>query len=221
MPDGMRGVTVHTVAARALGRYLVEGPKRGPLLVGFHGYGENAEKHLEALRALEGVGAFRLAAIQALHRFYNTRTGEVVGCWMTRLDREQAVADNLAYVAAVVDALVSEGAPERLVFAGFSQGASMAWRAAVRSAHPCHGVIALGGDMPPDVAEDPAVAFPPVLIGRGTRDGWYTEMKMARDLDVLKARGAPLETVVFEGGHEWGEPFLRAAGGFLGRISGL
>jgi hypothetical protein len=45
-------------------------------------------------------------------------------------------------------------------------------------------------------------------------------MKMARDLDVLKARGASLETVVFEGGHEWGEPFLRAAGVFLGRISG-
>jgi len=211
---------VHTVPARTIGRYLVEGPKKGPLLVGFHGYGENAEKHLEALRTLDGVGPFRLAAVQALHRFYNTKTGEVVGSWMTRLDREQAVADNLAYVAAVVDALVSEAAPDRLVFAGFSQGASMAWRAAARSAHPCHGVIALGGDIPPDVAEDPAVSFPPVLIGRGTRDGWYTEMKMARDLDVLKAHGAAPETVVFEGGHEWGAPFLRAAGGFLGRISG-
>lgn len=218
MSDPARGQTVRTIPARTLGRYLVEGPERGPLLVGFHGYGENAEKHLEALRTLEGVRPFRLAAVQALHRFYNTRTGEVVGCWMTRLDREQAVADNLAYVATVVDALMREGAP-KLVFAGFSQGASMAWRAAVRSAHPCHGVIALGGDMPPDVAEDPAAAFPPVLIGRGTGDGWYTEAKMARDLEVLEARGARPETVVFEGGHEWGEPFLRAAAGFLARIS--
>lgn len=221
MPAQAPSVTVHTLPARTLGRYLVEGPKDGPLLVGFHGYGENAEKHLDALRTLDGVGPFRLVAVQALHRFYNTKTGEVVGSWMTRLDREQAVADNLAYVGTVVDTLVREGAAERLVFAGFSQGASMAWRAAVRSAHPCHGVIALGGDIPPDVAEDTAAAFPPVLIGRGTRDGWYTEMKMARDLDVLKARGAAPETVVFEGGHEWGEPFLRAAGGFLGRISAL
>jgi predicted esterase len=208
------------VPATTLGRYLVEGPEQGPLLVGFHGYGENAEKHLESLRTLEGASRCRLAAVQALHRFYNTKTGEVVGCWMTKLDREQAIADNQAYVAAVVDALVREHAPPRLVFAGFSQGASMAWRAAARSAHPCHGVIALGGDMPPDVAEDPAVAFPPVLLGRGTRDGWYTEAKMARDLAVLQARGARLETVVFEGGHEWGEPFRRAAGGFLERISG-
>ena len=220
MPGAARGPTVRTIPARTLGRYLVEGPERGPLLVGFHGYGENAEKHLEALRTLTGPLPFRLAAVQALHRFYNTKTGEVVGSWMTRLDREEALADNLAYVATVVDALVREGAPERLVFAGFSQGASMAWRAAVRSAHPCHGVIALGGDMPPDVAEDPTAAFPPALIGRGTRDTWYTEAKMARDLEVLEARGARLETVVFEGGHEWGEPFLRAAGGFLGRISG-
>src|SRR5258708_2341227 len=81
----------------------------------------------------------------------------------------------LASVARLLDRLVGGRAPERLVFAGFSQGAPMAWRAAVRSAHPCHGVIALGGAMPPDVAEDPAVAFPPVLIGRGPRDTWYTE----------------------------------------------
>ena len=50
---------------------------------------------------------------------------------------------------------------------------------------------------------------------------YANKTKMARDLAVLEARGARPETVVFEGGHEWGEPFLRAAGGFLGRISGV
>lgn len=216
-----RAVLTRTVAAVTRGRYLVEESQPGaPLLVGFHGYGENAEKHLEHLRKLPGASRFHLAAVQALHRFYNTKTGEVVGCWMTKLDREQAIADNLAYVGAVVRALVAEHAPARLVYAGFSQGAGMAWRAAAALPHPCHGLVVLGGDLPPDVAEGPAVALPPILIGRGTRDEWYTEAKLSHDLEVLGARGARVEAVVFEGGHEWGEPFLRAAGAFLDRVGG-
>jgi predicted esterase len=211
---------VRTLKASTLGRYLVVGPERGPLLVGFHGYGENAELHLEQLRRLPGSERFRLAAVQALHRFYNMKTGEVVGSWMTKLDREQAIADNLAYVAAVVSELARERPASRLFYAGFSQGASMAWRAAAFGRAPCHGVLALGGDMPPDVADDPNASFPPALIGRGARDEWYTEAKMTRDLEVLRSRGAPVETVLFDGGHEWGEPFLAAAGRFLARVGG-
>ena len=216
----MRGVLTRTVPAATLGRYLVEDGEQGaPLLVGFHGYGENAEKSLEHLGRVRGSSGFRLVAVQALHRFYNTKTGEVVGSWMTRLDREQAIADNVAYVAGVVGALERELAPAGLVYAGFSQGAAMAWRAAARIPPPCQGVLVLGGDLPPDVAGDPELALPPVLIGRGTRDEWYTEAKMSHDLEVLAARGARVETVVFEGGHEWGGPFLCAAEAFLTRVS--
>jgi len=217
-----RPVRVVTRPAAILGRYVVEeGAETGAsLLVGFHGYGENAEKHLEHLRRVPGTDPFRRVAVQALHRFYNTKTGEVVGSWMTRLDREQAVADNVAYVGAVVDALVREHAPRRLVYLGFSQGVAMAWRAAARVAAPCHGLIVLGGDLPPDVAEDPPPVLPPVLIGRGVRDEWYTEAKMARDLEALGRAGARVETVVFEGGHEWAEAFLAAASAFLERVEG-
>ncbi len=206
---------------RTLGRYLIEDRAGSlPLLVGFHGYGENAEVHLDQLRRLPGAERFRVAAVQALHRFYNTKTGEVVGSWMTKLDREQAIADNLAYVARVVEEIEREHGPaSHLVYAGFSQGVAMAYRAAAWGVRPCHGLVALGGDMPPDVAADPSVALPPALIGRGTEDTWYTEEKMARDLEVLRARGVAVETLVFPGGHEWAPPFLEAAGRFLERVA--
>ena len=60
--------------------------KRGSshLLVGFHGYGENAEKHLVEMESI-GSG-WTLASVQGLHRFY-TRSEEVVASWMTRQDR--------------------------------------------------------------------------------------------------------------------------------------
>jgi len=218
MPEA--AVHARVLPVQTLGRYLIEDrPGQLPLLVGFHGYRENAEAHLEQLRRLPNVARFRVAAVQALHRFYNTKTGEVVGSWMTKLDREQAIADNLAYVARVIEEIEREHGPaSRLVYAGFSQGAAMAYRAAARGVRPCHGLVVLGGDMPPEVASDASVTLPPVLIGRGTLDSWYTEEKMARDLDALRARDTTVETLVFAGGHDWSDEFRSAAGRFLLRV---
>jgi predicted esterase len=211
---------VRVVPAQTLGRYLIEDRReRRPLLVGFHGYGENAEIHFDQLRRLPGAERFRVVAIQALHRFYNAKAGSVVGSWMTKLDREQAIADNLAYVARVLDEVERDfGAFPGLVYVGFSQGAAMAYRCAARIARPSQGVVVLGGDVPPDVADDPLVSLPPVFIGRGTEDTWYTEAKFNRDLDVLKGRATAVETLVFSGGHEWAPAFLESAGRFLARL---
>jgi len=221
----MSAPVVRTVMAMVRGRYLLDGPARGQggglLLVGFHGYGENAEKHLDCLRRIPGVESWQRVSVQALHRFYNMKTREVVGSWMTSLDRDEAIHDNVAYVANVVRTLVGDHHPQsplRLVYAGFSQGTAMAYRAAAHTGIRGDGVIALGGDVPPDVADDPGVHLPPVLIGRGRKDEWYTEAKMDRDVKALEGRAAAVETVAFDGGHEWTEEFLAAAGRFLARI---
>jgi predicted esterase len=208
-----------TLSTATLGRYLVEPASRvpgvgAPLLVGFHGYGQNAEHLLEELRRIPGAAAWTLVAVQALHRFYNTKTQEVVGSWLTSLDREQAIEDNLAYVARVVAELRAERGHGRLVFAGFSQGAAMAWRAAAHC-RPCHGLLVLGGDLPRDVAGAPCLTLPPTLIGRGERDTFYTAPQLAKDLTLLEARNLQPEVVRFNGGHEWGPDFLEAAGRFL------
>jgi len=219
----VRVVESRIVPAQTHGRYLVKAPLGPPphgLLVGFHGYGEGAAQHMDKLQQVPGADRCALVAVQALHLFY-TRGGEVVGSWMTKLDREQAIADNIAYVASVV-ARVREEFPEArpLVYAGFSQGASMAYRAAARSGHACAGVIALGGDLPPDVAEDEAAPLPPALVARGQRDEWFTGEKMDRDLQRLFARGVRVQSLVFDGGHEWGADFFFAAGAFLGSVLG-
>src|SRR5205085_8390470 len=82
---------VRTVAATTHGRYLVMEPegRAAGVVVGFHGYGENAEIHLDALRAIPGAGRWLLVAVQALHPFY-TRDERIVAGWMTRRDRELA-----------------------------------------------------------------------------------------------------------------------------------
>jgi predicted esterase len=206
-------MTEHTIATTTHGRYLVREGTGAGLLVGFHGYGENAERHLAELEKLPGTEGWTLAAVQALHRFYNQKTWEVIASWMTKQDRELAIADNHAYAGAVLAEL---GPSRPLVFAGFSQGASMAYRAA--SAFPCDGLLVHGGDLPPDVSAQEEVHMPPVLLGRGSADDWFTAEKLDKDLRFLE-RHTRVTTCVFEGGHEWHDEFRAAAGAFLARLS--
>ena len=209
---------IHTIEARTHGRYLVKPPETtgpSPMLVGFHGYRESASTHLDVLARIPGTERWLLVAVQGLHRFY-TKDSDVVASWMTREDRELAIADNLAYVRAVVDACrLGFATTETLVFAGFSQGVAMAFRAAAHQT--ATGLIVNGGDVPPDVTASPPVPLPPVFYGRGKNDDLYDASAHARDLATLAAMGVPVESYTFDGRHEMAPEFLDAAGRALGR----
>lgn len=202
---------VRTLPTTVHGRYLVRPGPEDRLLVGFHGYAENAARHLAELVKIPGVEQWTVVAVQALHPFYVTRTGEVVASWMTSQDREHAIADNQAYVR---DVIARFPHPDRLVFAGFSQGVAMAYRASVGAS--ASGIIALAGDLPPDVAAA-TTSLPPVLIGRGTREEWYSEEKLNKDLNFLQT-ATTVEVCTFDGAHEWTDEFRTAAGRFLARL---
>lgn len=218
----MERMTVRQVAVTVHGRYLLEAPaapEGAPLLVGFHGYGENAERHLEELRRIPGASRCVLCAVQALHPFYN-RSGEVIACWMTRLDREQAIQDNIGYVASVVASVRQElPVSERLVYLGFSQGAAMAYRAAAGAGHSCQGLIVLGGDVPPELEQQDLSRFPPVLLGRGSSEEWYDAAKMEHDVELLRSKKVDVRPVIFQGGHEWTDEFRATAGEFLREVT--
>jgi predicted esterase len=212
----MPTVETRQIAVQVHGSYLIEiPPNPSGCLIGFHGYGENAEVHLEQLRRIPGAASWARCAVQALHPFYN-RHGEVIASWMTRFDREHAIADNVGYVAAVVaEVRRSLPADACLVYLGFSQGAAMAYRAASACGHPCHGVVVLGGDVPPELAGCDLSAFPPVLLGRGQSEEWYDAAKMDHDVELLRGKGVDLHPFIFDGGHEWTDAFRAAVGRFL------
>ena len=214
----MDEVQVHSVPTIIHGRVLVR-PARAAaargVLVGFHGYKENAALQMKRLEGIPGAAAWTLVAIQGLHRLYRGRTDEVVASWMTREDREDAIADNLAYVAAALD-LAPHDRASRVVYAGFSQGVPMAFRAAMRGRDGAAAVIAVGGDVPPELLSDAATVFPPVLLLRGSRDvEWYTQAKHDADVTALTARGAKFQTLVYDGAHEWNEAVAAAIAAFI------
>jgi predicted esterase len=209
---------IHTIATTTHGRYLVaapEGPAVG-LLIGCHGYAEDADVHLTALQAVAGVERWLVVAVQALHPFY-TRDQRIVANWMTSQDRELAIADNIAYVERVIGVVTAaSGVQHPRIFAGFSQGGAMAYRAAAHGAGD--GLIILAADVPSDVAAMPTLKLPPVLLGRGVSDPWYTAAKHETDISTLQRLGVDVQSCVFEGGHEWAPPFREAMAQYLERF---
>jgi predicted esterase len=200
------------------GRYLIDIPEgsRGTL-VGFHGYKENAAIHMDVLRRVAGTRPLGLVSIQGLHRFY-TGGGSVVASWMTKEDREHAIADNVDYVGRVLTAVADEfGIARPLIYIGFSQGVAMAFRAAAFVQRPSDGLIALAADVPPDVAPV-ASTLPRTLLGRGNRDEFYSASQAAKDLDLLQAAGVQVEEYVFDGGHAWTDAVVDRSAAFVDEL---
>lgn len=210
-----------TISTTTHGRFLLAPPAGSvpaPMLVGFHGYGESVETHLERLRAIPSADEWLIVSIQGLHRFYNRAANSVVASWMTRQDRELAIADNLAYVSAVIEEVLRERPAPHIVLAGFSQGVAMTFRAAAAITRPVAGAIAVGGDVPPEISRQALAKVGSALVCRGVRDEWYTSAIYSGDLSRLREADVRVEELEFDGGHEWSDEVNRAAAAFLRNV---
>jgi predicted esterase len=198
------------IHGRVLTTNLEKASRKG-LLVGFHGYAQNAESMMQTFAALDNTYAH--CSIQALNRFYAPKHARVVASWMTSEDREHAIANNIAYVQNALETL--DFSNEKLAFVGFSQGGSMAYRAAMNV--NAAAVVVLGGDIPPEYTAQDLAKLPPVLICRGKSDTFYTAEKFEGDVGRLEEAGGCFEVFEFVGGHEWVEEVFVFVRGFLDR----
>ena len=200
------------------GRYLVKSARGFPrgLLIGFHGYAETAEHTMQELVQIPGSEDWVLCSMQALSLFYRGRSNDVVASWMTRTLRDEAIENNLRYVGSVVDKVRRRfDCDSNILVAGFSQGASMAYRTAFLGSEGVDGIIALGGDIPPEIDSVAGPKQPRFLSGQGSRDEWYTDDKLVSDQQKLEALGLTCETFTFSAGHEWTSVFRERCGEFL------
>jgi len=123
---------------------------------------------------------------------------------MTRQDRGAAIADNVAYVTKCMDAVAAEYPTlPTVVFAGFSQGVAMAFRAAASAAQRTIGVIAVGGDIPPEIAPSALERVSAALLIRGATDNWYSEKQFAEDEQRLRHSAVAVRAVTLNAGHDW------------------
>jgi predicted esterase len=90
----------------------------------------------------------------------------------------------------------------------------MAFRAAAASRTP-DGVIAVGGDVPPELPTAALERMRQALVCHGTHDEWYTRAAFDRDLQRLRDANVDVRPLEFDGGHEWSGDVLQEASLFL------
>ena len=93
-----------------------------------HGYGQLVDYFIRKFSVLDEQNHYIIAP-EGFHRFYlNGTSGRVGASWMTKEERLDDIADNIAYLNQVYSELIADHSFEHLIVLGFSQGASTAAR---------------------------------------------------------------------------------------------
>ncbi len=200
-------------------RYFVEGDPAGATEAWFvlHGYGELADEFLEGfaeLFALERV----LVAPEGLSRFYRRRgTGPVGASWMTKVAREDEIADTVRYLDAVYGTVLRGLDPTaRVHVLGFSQGAASAFRWAALGLSRIDRLTLWAEGVPGDVDLEKHRARLErieITLVAGRSDEFRDERKIESDVERLRAARLTHRVIRFDGGHELDRPTLRGLAG--------
>lgn len=182
------------------------------LWIVLHGYGQMGSffiKHFEHL-AEEGDC---IVAPEALSRFYLDGKWDRVGAtWMTKEDRLHEISDYVAYLDAVLDAVLNgQNAPE-VVLLGFSQGATTAWRWLMKGKVRPQQFIMWAGGVATDALENAheRLANCGLHFVLGDTDQYVTMENAQKQLASLKEIKPDARLWAFNGDHRMDPPTLNA-----------
>lgn len=199
----------HRLITKRRARYYTIGGGAEPLgeaWIVLHGLGQLASvfiKYFQSIATPERL----IVAPEALNRYYvkpgtsgRTADAKVGATWMTRMDRENEIADYVDYLDAVYLETVPTGS--RVTVLGFSQGVATASRWMAKGRSRIDRLIAWAGQLPPDV--DPSVYLKlsgGVTLVVGSTDEYAPWIAEGNNGMRLEAAGITPTTVSFDGGH--------------------
>lgn len=214
-------ITTHHLKVHRTARYYVVGQPNNAtrdLWVACHGYGQLAESFAHALEPLSGEGRV-VVAPEALSRFYlaeplrpSTPDTPIGAAWMTRADRLSEIADYVAYLDALVEAMRAELPRDVRVSAlGFSQGVATVCRWAAlgrtRLARLVFWAGKIADDLPADRGDRVFHGASIVMVG-GKTDSLLTPKVVLGERRKLEALGLSVEFLDFDGGHSLNSELL-------------
>ena len=178
-----------------------------------HGYRQAARRFAHRFTVLEAPE--RIVVVpEALSRFYVDRSSgrhgpehRVGASWMTREDRDNEIADYIAYLDSLTGEVAGTAAPaaRRRVVLGFSQGAHTASRWVVLGRADAQELVLWGSGLATDLSRDAlAVGLDGVHVTfvRGASDRFRDTREEAAQDALLGELGVPFSVLIFPGGHE-------------------
>ncbi len=188
-----------------------------------HGYRQAARRFARRFEVLDAPE--RIVVVpEALSRFYVDpspgRHGpehRVGASWMTREDRDNEIADYVAYLDALARELTTSSTPaaRRRVVLGFSQGAHTASRWVVLGRTNVHELVLWGAGLATDLTREALAAgleAVRVTFVRGARDEFRHRREEGAQEALLGDLGVSFRVLVHPGEHEIApEPLLAVA----------
>lgn len=181
------------------------GPDATELWIACHGYLQAADRFLQAFAPASRPGRV-IVAPEGLSRAYVDGTqGSVGASWMTRVEREEEIADYIRFLDLVAADLVPRLSASALHVEvhGFSQGAATAARWAVNGALAVDRLVLWGGGVPPDLdlKRLREALRAPLHLMVGDEDPHVTLDAVTREAARLDHAGVPHRVTRFAGGH--------------------
>ncbi|HEX7938060.1 MAG TPA: hypothetical protein VF483_03650, partial [Gemmatimonadaceae bacterium] len=201
-------------------RYFVLGELSGAsdVWIALHGYAQLAQAFARAMTPAVGDGRV-IVVPEALNRFYLDEPTKRHGpnspggaSWMTVQDREHDIADYVAYLSALADAVKREAPAATLTVLGFSQGVATACRFAALGTANVSRLILWAGSLPTDLPADRGDrlfkgASVTYVVGRA--DQLITLKFAQKELASLAERGIVATLLEHDGGHSLNSELLR------------
>jgi len=216
----------HLTVARTARYYTLgePGPDVAELWVACHGYGQLAADFVGGLSAVASPARL-IVAPEGLSRYYLDRAhggshaaSRVGASWMTREDRAAEIADQVAYLDAIVEAVRARSGQASIPVTafGFSQGAATIARWLVHSSVHPERIVFWGSPVPEDVlaADHGVFRRATVYLVAGARDEFATPERMGQSAAALRVSGVAVVPMTFQGGHRLDDETLaRVASG--------
>ncbi|MFC3416924.1 alpha/beta hydrolase [Algoriphagus hitonicola] len=182
------------------------------LWVLFHGYGQLSEFFIRKFLLFDNDQRLFLAPEGTNYQYLSGFEGRVGANWMTKYERETAIANNQRYLDQLMEEILGsfEKLPKIHVL-GFSQGAATASRWASQWSGKISTLVLWAGgfahDMKIEGAKEKFFDTKITMI-YGNQDEFLTPESIQKQEEWLSILEKKPEKITFEGGHELNEAVL-------------
>ena len=173
----------------------------------FHGYGMLSEFFIKKFDCILNDSTVVIAP-EASNRFYLENNYYRVGAsWMTKLDKEKDIEDNISYIQTLYSKIVDEIGHTnfKLNTLGFSQGGATLVRWIMSNSINIDSLILWGSDIPKDcLTEEKKSRWNSIDVKLviGNQDEYINEENKQKVIDLIRSYGLKYELIAYEGSHK-------------------
>ena len=181
--------------------------KTNTVWIVLHGYGMLSEFFIKKFECILNDSTVVIAP-EGSNRFYLENNYYRVGAsWMTKLDKEKDIEDNMSFIQTLYSNAVDEIGHTnfKLNTLGFSQGGATLTRWIMSNSITIDSLILWGSDIPKDCLTSEKKSrwsSIDVKLVIGNQDEYINEENKQKVIDLISSYGLKYELVAYEGSHK-------------------